>query len=61
MTTPTLLIKPRSNSQFDVFFGKTGWDDWALFRRERNRLLLVKGSPVPNAVYTAISQQIIGK
>lgn len=56
-----ILIKQRSNNMFDVFFGKEGWDDWACFRRERNRVLLVKGSPVPNFIYSAISKQILGK
>jgi hypothetical protein len=56
-----LLIKSRGGNMFDVFFGRDGWDDWACFLRQRNRLLLVKGSPVPNNIYTQISQQILGK
>jgi hypothetical protein len=55
-----LIVKSRGGNMFDVFFGREGWEDWACFLRQRNRLLLIKGSPVPNAVYTAISQQILG-
>lgn len=54
-----LVIKPRTNNIIDVFFGKEGWEDWACFKKERNRLLLIKGSPVPAALYTEISKQVI--
>jgi len=57
----TLVIKSRGGNMFDVFFGRTGWDDWACFLRQRGRLLLVKGSPVPNSVYSEISKEIMGK
>jgi len=56
-----IIIKARTNNLFDVFFGKEGWNDWACFKRERNRLLLIKGSPVPNALYAEISQQLINR
>lgn len=56
-----MIIKSRGGNMFDVFFGKTGWDDWACFLRQRGRLLLVKGSPVPNAIYAEISKEIMGK
>ena len=56
-----MVIKSRGGNMFDVFFGKTGWDDWACFLRQRGRLLLVKGSPVPNSVYSEISKAILEK
>jgi hypothetical protein len=56
-----LVIKKRTNNLFDVFFGGEGWEDWACFKKEKGRLLLVKGSPVPNSVYTEIFKQINNK
>jgi hypothetical protein len=55
-----LIIKKRNNNIIDVFFGKTGWDDWACFKKEKNRLLLIKGSAVPNDIYKEIYNQVKG-
>lgn len=55
-----IVIKSRGGNLYDVFFGREGWDNWACFQKQRNRLLLVKGTPVPNSLYTEITKQILG-
>jgi hypothetical protein len=56
-----MLIKSRGVNMYDVFYGSQGWDQWALFKRERNRLMLVKGASVPSAVYAEACKTIIGR
>lgn len=59
-STSEIVVKKRDNNTFDVFYGH-GWDNWAHFRRDKGRLLLVKGLPVPNAVYSELSKQVFGR
>jgi hypothetical protein len=56
-----MLIKSRGENMYDVFYGEKGWNQWALFRRDRNRLMLVKGSSVPTSVYAEACKSIIGR
>lgn len=35
------IIKQLDNVTFDVFYGDKGWDDWARFKVENNRLHVV--------------------
>lgn len=56
-----IVIKTRGGNLFDVFYGREGWTDWACFLRQRGRLILVKGTPVPNSVYSEMSKQILEK
>ena len=35
------IIKQLDNVIFDVFYGDKGWDDWARFKVENNRLHVV--------------------
>ena len=30
-----MLIKARGENMYDVFYGATGWEQWALFRRDQ--------------------------
>jgi hypothetical protein len=34
----SIVIKKLSANTFDVFYGETGWDDWARFEIVNNRL-----------------------
>jgi hypothetical protein len=58
-----MIIKTRGSNLFDVFYGRDGFYDWewACFLKQRGRLILVKGSPVPSPVYSEIYKQVIGK
>lgn len=58
--TSEIVVKARNNQLFDVFYGH-GWNNWACFRRDKNRLILDKGYPVPNAVYAEMSKHILGR
>lgn len=53
-----MIVKHITKNKFDIFYN-SGWENWARFEVQENKLNQTKGNPVPTNITTFLTKRYI--